>query len=913
MPTAVQESIGTHGSVHHQSPKEVTTLTKDFASEHDDLIYLKERLTTETPTVFQDAFAEEIWTSTYKDHTDGDVSDTVFRVAAAAASMEKTKELRLLWTERFYELLTNFRATCGGRIYANAGTEWGGTTLMNCYVGPRVKYDPDSIDGIMEHVRCQAHTLKSEGGWGENFSYLRPRGAFIEGIGVETPGAVKYMEIFDKVSDVITAGSGRKSVHKKAKEKIRKGAMMGVLDVWHPDILEFITAKQQPGRLTKFNVSVNCTEAFMARIARMHQIDKELTDEMNFSQPSDVVVQRLTAERAEADKWDLIFPDTNDPAYESEWQGDIEAWKLNHKVLTYNSVSATSLWDLIMQSTYNRAEPGVLFLDRANEYLPLNYAERVFATNPCGEQTLAPSGVCNLGSLNLTQFVKADRSGFDLEAIGKFTCYMVRFLDNINDLTKAPLPEYEWSIRNKRRIGVGILGWGSSLYMLKTKFASKKADMFRDEVMYTIAQAAYMYSIDLAEEKGMFGVCNPDLHAAGKFVRSLGLPKEYMDRMRKTGIRNSSLLSIQPTGNTSILANVVSGGLEPVFSHEYIRTVIVNNMPAEIAPSTPKYFEGAWHETEMFKFTKEGDEEILRGVAQDGTVYKIDKNRGLTKEVLCQDYGVRQMKNIGQWNPTAQWAVSALSLSVDDHVNDLKGFARWVDSAMSKTVNVPNDYPFEQFKNIYLDAYMSGYVKGVTTYRSGTMVTVLAAKDEKNATVDDEEIILVDVKLPDSAPATMKTLKAEGRKWYLTVLWWDERKLRPFGFFVHTNSYEKTITANDAVEVLTSLAQTKGVPQRHVDKVLEKIASDNNTTKIARMISLNLRHGVLIKNIVTALERVQEVYVGTFLFQIKKYLSSFVKDGEKAEGVECTACSSTNVIFSEGCHKCVNCGSSKCG
>lgn len=1241
-------------------------------------------------TKFEDPFSEEVWSTTYKDHNDQTINDTIFRVAAAAASVEKTDDLRLEWTEKFYDLLTNFKATAGGRIWANAGTEWNGTTLMNCYVGPRVKYDPDSLDSILTHLRAQAHTLKSEGGWGENFSYIRPRGAFIHGIGVETPGAVKYMELFDKSSEIITSGSGKKSTNKKAKGKIRKGAMMGVLDVWHPDIIEFITAKQQPGRLTKFNVSVNCTDDFMEKVIAVLKRKAILDDAIP---GTDIYTQKAhdanLAELEELDKWDLIFPDTTFEKYKAEWDGNIKAWiAKGYPVNVYNTVSAIGLWNLIMESTYNRAEPGVLFLDRANYFLPLNYAETVFATNPCftgdtliatkqglktiedivieqslsipilsslepvgrhgieyrqasqaimtgikpivrvelsngmsirctpehrfwtvdqeyieaislvgkqlqlvnfstltktaapyvavskeqtrwvgmgwsedfafvlgwatgdgwlsgdklglifgkddtdaltrvrsiyekwgfnpspvidkngsttlyvcskefantlraygfiqcragtkrvpkavfvapdtfvaeflnglfssdgsvvssvnsnywislcskskallndvqmlllsfgithhstydinktsvfeyvtkegvqktyiggeycdlrifgkgiqtfynrvsltiqrkqqaleqlqtkkfkdkppvvevtnvvsdgeeavydltipethnfvanglivhncGEQTLAPGGVCNLASLNLTQFINEDRSGFDLDRIEQYTRYLVRFLDNINDLTNAPLSEYEWSIRNKRRIGVGILGWGSALYMLKVRFASKDADILRNIVMETIAKTAYMASIDLAEEKGMFSVCEPKWHKEGPFIKSLGLPKEYMEKLEKTGIRNSSLLSIQPTGNTSILANVVSGGLEPVFLHDYVRTVIVGVVPDEIASVTPKWYEGEWKETEMFKLTKEGDEEILRGVAPDGTTYKIDKNRGLTKEVLCEDYGVRYMRNINEWDANAPWAATRMSMTVQDHVSDLKGFARWVDSAMSKTVNVPNEYPFEDFKNIYLDSYKSGYVKGVTTYRAGTMTTVLAAKDENTPGVE-EEIVLEDVKLPDSAPATMKTLKAEGRKWYLTVLWWDDNKTRPFGFFVHTNNHEKTIVASDAVEKLTELARSKGIPERHIEKVLEKISADNNTTKVARMISLNLRHGVLIRNIVAVLDTIEDAYVGSFAFAIKKYLSSFIKDGEKVEGKQCENCGSHNIVYSEGCFKCNDCGSSKCG
>lgn len=859
---------------------------------------LKARLQKKYKTQFEDSFSEEVWASTYKDHNDETVNDTLFRVAVAAASVEQTEELKLEWTEKFYDLLSEFKATAGGRIYANAGTEWGGTTLMNCYVGPRATFDPDSLDGILGHLRAQAHTLKSEGGWGENFSYIRPRGSFIHGIGVETPGSVKYMELFDKSSEIITAGSGRKSTHQKAKGKIRKGAMMGVLDVWHPDIIEFITAKQQPGRLTKFNVSVNCTDEFMDTVVKLLKMEADGVSKEEIEQN---------------DKWVLRFPDTRFEKYKQEWDGNMKAWEAKgYPTKVYNTVSALWLWNLIMESTYNRAEPGVLFLDRANYFLPLNYAETVFATNPCGEQTLAPGGVCNLASLNLTQFVDEDRECFDLKKIEKYTRILVRFLDNVNDLTQAPLPEYEYSIRKKRRIGVGILGWGSSLYMLKTKFASERANKLRDEVMSTIARTAYVASIDLAEEKGMFEYCQPKWHVEGPFVKSLELPKRYMEKLATIGIRNSSLLSIQPTGNTSIFANVVSGGLEPVFMHEYIRTVIVNHMPEKIADVCPKWFEGEWKETSMFKFAKEGDEEILKGKGPDGVTYKIDKNRGLTKEVLCEDYGVRFMKQVDEWNAKADWAATAVAMNVDDHVSDLTGFARWVDSAMSKTVNVPHDYEFDNFKSIYLKAYQSGYVKGVTTYRSGTMTTVLAAKDEKNATASDEEIILEDVKLPDSAPATMKILKAEGRKWYLTVIW-NETQTRPLAFFVHTNSYEKSVLTEDAVEVLEKLAKKKGIPKKHIDTALEKIAMDNNPTKTARMISLNLRHGVLIKNIVATLDKVENVHVGTFMFQIKKFLATYIKDGEKVQDTTCESCGSQNIVYSEGCMKCADCGSSKCG
>ena len=852
----------------------------------------------EPTTEFEDLFSEEVWKSTYKDHNDGDTVDSTFwRVAIAMASAESTPKLQDFWATRFYNMFSGFKVTAGGRIYANAGTEWKGTTLANCFVAPRLDRNIDSLAAIIDDVLKQSQTLKSEGGWGQNFSHIRPRGAFIYGIGVESPGSVKYMEIYDKTSDVITSGSGKKSLNKKAKGKIRKGAMMGILDIWHPDVVEFITAKQQPGRLTKFNMSVNCTDEFMQKVIRVEELRSAGASE---------------DELYEEDTWVLHFPDTTHHAYENEWSGDINSWTLKgYPTKEYRRVSATWLWNLIMDSTYNRAEPGIIFLDRANYFDPANYLHRIVATNPCGEQTLPPGGVCNLSSINLTQFVLPDGSGFDLDKIADITHDLVRFLDNVNSISNAPLPEYEDSMRNKRRIGIGVLGWGSALFMLKVRFASEEAEILRDDVMKTIAREAYKASINLAAEKGMFKYCVPEKHAEGAFIKKLNLGPVYMDRIRKVGIRNSSLLSIQPTGNTSCFANVVSGGLEPIFMPEYTRTVIVNGMPDEIADVTPLWYEGAWHETDMFKFTEEGDEEILKGIGPDGTVYKIDKNRGLTKEVPCRDYGVRWLDKRGEWDPTADWAVTTDNLTAADHLRDLKGFARWIDSAMSKTVNVPHDTPIEEFKNIYIEAYKSGNVKGVTTYRSGTMTAVLAAKDEKHATADDEEIIADDVQLPNQMPCQLNTIKADGKKWYLTVVL-NEMQTRPVAFFVHTNHNEKNVTTHDAVDLLLQLARDKGIPEKWVKETKEKFAKDSNSAKIARVISLNLRHGVLIKNVVSTLKKVDDVFVGTFLFQIMKYLSTYIKDGEVVEGEKCAECGDT-MLYSEGCSKCKSCGHSKCG
>lgn len=539
------------------------------------------------------------------------------------------------------------------------------------------------------------------------------------------------------------------------------------------------------------------------------------------------------------------------------------------------------------------------------------FANGVLVHN-CGEQTLSPGNICCLGTLNLTQFVVDTPHGrdFDYEAIAKYVKYLVRFLDNVNSYSSAPLDEYVDSMRKKRRIGCGVMGWGSALFMMKVRFASDRAMEIQEKLMRTYATSAYVASIDLAMEKGAFELCDPEKHVNGEFVRSLNLADGYHAKLAKFGIRNSSLMSQQPNGTTSILANVTSGGIEPIFMPEYVRTVIVPRMPDDMEDFTPKWYEGEWRETDVFKFTKEGDEEILKGVHQ-GVTYKIDRNRGLVKEVLCEDYGVRWLKARGEWDRGASWAVTTTELSVADHVRDLRGFARWTDSACSKTVNIPHDYPYEEFKDLYLDVYKTGYIKGFTTYRAGTMTSVLSAKEEKTATNADEEIILDDVKLPDSSPATMKRLRADGKKWYVTVIV-NETQARPIAFFVHTNHHEKNITSNNAVELLLKLARDKGIPEQYVTEIEEKTIGDNNTSKIARVISLNLRHGVLIKNIVRTLDMVDDVYVGSFIFAIRKYLSTFIKDGEKVEGAKCESCGG-EVVYQEGCYKCVNCGSSKCG
>jgi ribonucleoside-diphosphate reductase alpha chain len=522
---------------------------------------------------------------------------------------------------------------------------------------------------------------------------------------------------------------------------------------------------------------------------------------------------------------------------------------------------------------------------------------------------MPPGSICDLGSLNLVKMLNKDKSGFDIKKIEKYTKYLVRFLDNVNDYTKTPLKEYDEAIR-RRRIGLGILGWGSTLYLLKIRFASDKAEKIKEELMKTICYSAIEASIDLAEEKGMFDGCDPQKHAESEFFKQIDCPKYLLDKMKKFGIRNSSLFSIQPTGGTGIFANMVSGGCEPVFSPNYIRTTIVPQIPEEIKDVCPNFYSGEFFETSMFKFEKEGDETILKGKDKNGTMYKIDKSRGLTKEVECKDYGYKILEELGEWDKNADWAVTSSELNVEDHLRDLKGFAKYLDASASKTISVPNNYPFYKFENVYLDAYKTGYIKGVTTYRVGTMANVLSSEEQSKQTAIKNQA----TKRPKSLSCDIHHVKVTKRL----------DKVRTFEYLVIVGSlndkpYEIFACENGQLDKKYIKGQIIKLERGKYDLVLEDDTKIHNITKetsemedvVTRMVSLNLRHGIDISFIVQQLEKSGDI--GSFNKAIVRALKKYIKDGVVVTGETCPNCKSENLVRSEGCVKCQDCGNSKCG
>lgn len=878
--------------------------------------------------VFTNDFSKQIWEVTYKLPGETCIEDTWKRVAKAVASVEPG-DLYDIYVDKFYDILKNFKFIPGGRILANAGSGLKGASLTNCFVSPLPSYDVDSIDGITEVLRKQMLTLKSEGGWGLNFSFIRPRGSFIKGIGARTPGAIKYMEIFDKTSEVITEGPGDYQIEfedskgKTEKKKIRKGAMMSILDIWHPDIYEFITAKQKPFHLTKMNMSVNVSNEFMDRLIKV----KSLIDS-NAPQ----------SEIDEANVWQLRFPDTEFVSYKKEWDGNLKKWESKgYPVKVYKTTKVTDLWETLMQSTSNRSEPGVLFLDRANETHCANYIDELYlrASNPCGEQILYSGGACNLGSINLTAFVKYNPelkiAEFDFK---EFTCIIpicVRFLDNVLGIANLPLEEYDYMARTYRRLGLGLTGIGSALMMLGYKYDSQEAKDFLSKVLDRYNLTAIAFSMLLAQEKGAFLHCDPAKHAERMRYTFRSLPKDSLDPLLKdlsvVGIRNSALFSIQPTGNTGCLANNISGGVEPVFQLEYYRIVGMPNIPDFLRDKCPRFWEGDFKPNVYFKEAKYADFTYLTYTGEDGVEYQIHKDRGLCKKVLIRDYAYQWIKDHNLNYPDEVFT-TAMQLPVESHLEILKLVSSHLDSAVSKTINVGKDYPYEKFKNVYLDAYKSGVIKGVTTYREGSMSAVLQSTDSKEdvnptSTSIIHPTITAD-KRPDVLPCRVFFRTVKGVSYYFIVSFLGDC---PFEMFIDINEDNIFDEEGEWVErrriipkhvkegTLRKIAKATFEFTSKDDKFHYKIVKTNESsdkatlTALARLVALNLQSGVSLKEIIHQLSKTE----GDFTSIVKAINKVLLQCAGKLDlGETCPVCGG-KVLREEGCKKCPSCGWSACG
>jgi ribonucleoside-diphosphate reductase alpha chain len=580
--------------------------------------------------------SRHIWATKYR-YTDRSlqeqtIPDTWRRIASALAAVEPQD--KAAWEERFFGVLHNFKFLPGGRIQAGAGTGRS-VTLFNCFVMGTIE---DSIPGIFRALQEGAVTMQQGGGIGYDFSTLRPHGMQAKGVGSVASGPVSFMEIWDAMCAALLSTGAR------------RGAMMATLRCDHPDIEAFITAKQRSGRLRRFNLSVLVTDAFMAAV------------------------------RADED-WPLLFPaaqlDRDGETIMREWSGSMTPVPCR----IMRRVRARELWELILQSTYDYAEPGVLFIDRINRLNNLWYRERISATNPCGEIPLPPYGACDLGSLNLTRFVSSpftSQARVDLSALEETTRIAVRLLDNVIDASRFPLPQQAESARGSRRIGLGITGLADALVMLELPYGGDRSLALAAEAMRTICHAAYHSSIALAKEKGEFPYFERDKYVQGAFIRSL--PEDIQEGIATHGVRNSHLLAIAPTGTISLLAGNVSSGVEPIFADVYARKVL--------------------------------------GV--DGSA----------KQFILTDYALNLWRRSSEVRVTErpQGFVCGEELPVRAHLEMQAALQPFVDNSIAKTINVPQDCPYLEFRQVYDIAYDRG-LKGCTTFRPNPVTGAVLSKE----------------------------------------------------------------------------------------------------------------------------------------------------------------------------------------
>ncbi|MBP5990127.1 MAG: adenosylcobalamin-dependent ribonucleoside-diphosphate reductase [Piscinibacter sp.] len=615
--------------------------------------------------------SEEVLVEKYAKGGERSITAVHARVARALAQAEPAEQ-RKQWEERFAAAL-DAGFVPAGRIQSAAGTDLS-ATLINCFVQPvgdSIAQDDEGHPGIYTALTEAAETMRRGGGVGYDFSRIRPRGAWVGSTQSSASGPVSYMRVFDRSCETVESAGAR------------RGAQMGVLRCDHPDVEEFIHAKDE-GDLKNFNISVGVTDAFMEAV----QGDAEF-ELVHRAEPG-------MAQKAAG-------------AYQKADAG-------GHGLWVYRKIRARDLWDQIMRSTYDHAEPGVLFLDHINRDNNLTYCETIASTNPCAEQPLPPYGCCCLGSIDLTRFVRdpfEPNAAFDDAAFVKVAKVATRMLDNVLDVTVWPLPQQQQEARNKRRVGLGFTGLGDALVMLNLRYDTPEARAMARRISETMRDAAYEASSELARERGSFPLFNADLYLSGNTFASR-LPQAVKDRIRANGLRNSHLLSIAPTGTISLaFADNASNGIEPAFSWTYTRK---KRMP-------------------------------------DGSF----------KEYAVEDHAWRLYRHLkGEKAPLTAAFVTALEMSAKAHEAMVAAVAPCIDTAISKTVNVPADYPYEDFQHLYLDAWQSG-LKGLATYRPNAVLgSVLSVAPTAAAPlqIDDKNRRLALDRLP--APV-LSSLRWPGR------------------------------------------------------------------------------------------------------------------------------------------------------
>jgi ribonucleoside-diphosphate reductase alpha chain len=760
-----------------------------------------------------------------------DADDLFVRVARALASVEAEGK-REEWEQKF---LANLKAGAigAGRIMSAAGTSLQ-ATLINCFVQPVGDSiqgtDSEGFPGIYEALREAAETMRRGGGVGYDFSRIRPRGAEVSATASIASGPCSYIDVFDhSCATVESAGA-------------RRGAQMGVLRIDHPDVMEFITAKRKPGRWSNFNVSVAVPNAFM---------------------------QALES----GGKWDLVHRAKPGAALMAAG-----AYQRQDGLWVYRSLAAAEMWDTVMKSAYDFAEPGILFPDTINRDNNLRYCENIRATNPCGEQPLPSYGCCDLGPIILTRFVRqpfgfGGAPEFDFDAFAASVAVQVRALDNVLDLTFWPLEQQRAESAAKRRIGVGFTGMGDALAMLCLRYDEEAGRDMAVRITRRMRDAAYAASIELGKEKGVF----PAFDAAkyleeGTFASRLDEPLKAA--IRKHGIRNSHLLSIAPTGTVSLaFADNASNGIEPAFSWTYRRR------------------------------KREGD--------------------GTTTEYDVEDHAWRLYRALGgDASQLPRFFVSAMEMDANSHIAMMQAVQPFIDTAISKTVNVPVDYAYEDFKDLYRQGWKAG-LKGLATYRPNSIVgavlqvdTPAAAPAAAPAVTEDPMRMVIAKRPKGELPAVAEKIEywtQQGKQHlYLVVsfLKLPDGRHRAIEFFMpvgQTGESQQWVTASMR---LLSLSARGGFLDRALAD-MRKVAWDRGPVRL----------GVYKKSDGTQVPLWHDSEVAAIAYAIQNIIAA--KNGAVASdtsnevpaatpgamaGAKCPECGAHAMIRKDGCDYCTQCG-----
>jgi len=778
------------------------------------------------------AITYDVWNRKYRWGEEKHPFDSMSRVVEGVYAKDPDKEAKKEALEAMQKLLW----VPAGRIQAGAGTP-NVVTLLNCYMSGDID---DSMAGIADALKGGMLTMQQGGGDGFNFSTLRPAGAFLARTGAEASGPLPFMDMWDSMCGTIMSAGGR------------RGAMMAVMDDTHPDLPTFIVAKQKKGRLTNFNVSVLISDAFMDAI----ECDEDWY--LGFNVPRKDNKHLFVTEREIED-------------------GDIELW------YAYSKWRARDLWDLIIKNTYDWSEPGVIFIDRVNAWNNLNYCETITGTNPCGEQPLPPNGCCNLGAVNLAKMVSNPyglNPTFNFDLLRKVAAIGTRFLDNVIDVTLYPLEDQAREEYAKRRIGVGITGLANCLAQLKMRYGSEEAVEMTDQIMYVLANEVYLASSALVEERGTFPLYDASQWATQSPVFAR-LGKATQNTVRSTGIRNGVLLTIAPTGTTSLYVGNVSSGLEPVFQHK-----------------------------------------AQRNVRQDDDTFK---------PYTVYDFGYLLWCNVKGYRPDScpitmpNYMVGHDDLSVDDHLRMQAACQKYIDASVSKTINCPPDITFEEFQNIYMNAWDLGN-KGCTTYRysevRGSILSSPAKAAESGPGVGQSELAAYEemhLKRPDMLPGRTYKVKwpSVNENYYITI---NEVADNPFEVFIQSTS-SKFADWTTALSLMISAIMRKGGDISFIPEELSKVKSAEDSGwvdgkyygSLVALIGATIGRHLDSSDIQHAKRTPSSGPSESTQVQTQQHAAARLIITEQPLGEFCPQCGQPAVIRIEGCDRCQSCDYSRCG